>query len=124
MKHERSAPEDLHAAFQDAFNRQDVDALIGLYEPEAVLVLAGQSVHGRDAIRAAYEAVLAQRPLIDLQTLGVVRTGDLAMLRGRWAWHAAAPDGTVTRNEGRNVETARRQADGRWLFVIDDPGTA
>ena len=56
------------------------------------------------------------------QTLSVNRVGDLAMLHGKWIVHEAGPDHRQARREGRNTETARRQSDGRWLFVIDDPG--
>jgi ketosteroid isomerase-like protein len=61
------------------------------------------------------------RPTIDLQTLGVSRAAELAMLHGKWTLHATGPDGNLIRREGRNTETARRQPDGRWLFVIDNP---
>ena len=33
-------PESLHRAFQDAFNRHDLESIMGLYEPDAVLVRA------------------------------------------------------------------------------------
>jgi hypothetical protein len=39
------------------------------------------------------------------------------MLHGKWGRAATRQ----TSSEGRNAETARLQADGRWLFVIDDP---
>jgi ketosteroid isomerase-like protein len=61
------------------------------------------------------------RPTIDVQTLGVNRAGDLAMLHGKWILHATGPDGNQIHREGRNTETARLQPDGRWLFVIDNP---
>ena len=38
-------PQDIHDLFLDAFNRGDVEALVALYEPEALLVTAsGPSV--------------------------------------------------------------------------------
>ena len=121
MSGSATTPERLHAAFQDAFNRHDLDALAALYEPDAVLLLGGVRVQGTEAIRTAYETVLILRPIIEMRTVSATRAGDLALLRGQWTWRAAAPDGTIVSREGRNAETARRQADGRWLFVIDDP---
>lgn len=116
-------PEQLHIKFQDAFNRHDLDAIVALYEPGAVLVSAGGSVQGTEAIRDLYRAVFATRPTIDLRTLAVNRTGDLAMLHGTWRLNGIGADGGETPREGRNTEAARLQPDGRWLFVIDNPST-
>ena len=121
---ELHAPEHLHALFQAAFNRQDIDAIVALYEPTAVLVHAGTLARGTDDIRAVYRAVFTRRPRIELQTISVIRNGRLAMLRGEWVWRGAAPDGQPVHSEGRSVETVRLQPDGRWLFVIDDPGVS
>jgi ketosteroid isomerase-like protein len=51
-------PIDMHRLFAEAFNAPDLDALVALYEPEAVLVpQAGQRAAGRDAIREASPAL-------------------------------------------------------------------
>ncbi len=115
------SPEQLHRAFQDAFNRHDLEALVALYEPGAVLAGDSGPAQGTDAIRERYRHALATRPSIEVQTLGVTVNGDLAMLHGKWVLQAAGPDGTGVSLDGRNTETARRQPDGRWLFVIDNP---
>jgi uncharacterized protein (TIGR02246 family) len=115
------SPEQLHIRFRDAFNRHDLDSIVALYEPGAVLVRFDGPVQGTDAIRAAYRVSLSVRPTIDVQTLGVNRAGDLAMLHGKWILHVTGPDGNQIHREGRNTETARLQPDGRWLFVIDNP---
>ena len=118
------SPEELHIAFQDAFNRHDLDSILALYEPGAVLVSGGGTAQGTAAIRELYRGVLAARPAIELQTLGVVRAGDLAMLHGKWILQEATSDGSQLRREGGNTETARLQPDGRWLFVIESPYTS
>jgi len=115
------SPEHLHRAFQDAFNRHDLESIVALYEPGAVLAGTGGAARGLDAIRERYRGVLAMHPSIDVQTLGVNLAGNLAMLHGKWIMHETGPDGTRVRRDGRNTETARRQLDGRWLFVIDNP---
>jgi ketosteroid isomerase-like protein len=114
-------PEQLHINFQDAFNRHDLDSIVALYEPGAVLASVGGPVQGTDAIREAYRGVLAMRPTIELRTLGVNRARDLAMLHGKWILRGTGPDGDQICREGRNTETARLQPNGRWLFVIDNP---
>jgi uncharacterized protein (TIGR02246 family) len=114
-------PEQLHIDFQNAFNRNDLDSIVALYEPDAVLAGGEGPRRGRDAIREAYRSILEMSPTIGVQTLGMNRAGDLAMLHGKWVLHGIGPDGGKIRREGRNTETVRLQADGRWLFVIDNP---
>jgi len=115
------SPEQLHIQFQHVFNRHDLDSIVALYEPGAVLARPGGPVEGADAIREAYRSVLDTHPAIELRTLAVYRAGDRAMLHGKWVLHETGPDGARIRREGRNAETVRRQPDGRWLFAIDNP---
>lgn len=117
-------PIKLHAAFVAAFNAGDLEAMTALYEPEAVLASqpGAPVVSGVDAIREAYRGFFAMKPEIHLETLGVVEAGEgLALLHGQWSMKGTAPDGAEIRMEGRNTEVVRRQPDGRWLFVIDNP---
>jgi uncharacterized protein (TIGR02246 family) len=116
-----AAPEQLYRAFQDAFNRRDLESMVALYEPDAVLAGVDRAVRGTDAIRERYRDILARHPSIDVQTLNVDVAGDLAMLHGKWILTERGPDGIPVSRGGRNAEVARRQPDGRWLFVIDIP---
>jgi ketosteroid isomerase-like protein len=42
-----------------AFNLRDVEALISLYEPDAILMVDGKQVTGRENIRAAFHSMLS-----------------------------------------------------------------
>ena len=53
----------------------------------------------------------------ELRTAAVRTAGDLALLSNTWT--ATTPDGGAF--GGRTTEVVRRQPDGRWLVVIDDP---
>jgi uncharacterized protein (TIGR02246 family) len=117
-------PSEVHAVFVDAFNRGDVEALVALYEPNAVLVVSGQPVIGHEAIRQAYQRMLARQGLMELTTRSVLESGDgLAVLHGQWSLHFPAADGAMTSAEGLSTEVVRRQPDGTWLFVLDEPRT-
>ena len=104
-------PEDLNRMVLERLNAADVDGLVALYEPEAVLILPdGRRAEGAEAIRAAYTGLVADRPVFTPgRVLPAVRNGDLALTAVR------LPDGAVT------VEVARRQPDGTWRWVIDQP---
>jgi len=117
-------PAHIHALFLAAFNAGDIDTLVGLYEPDAVLVVNGQPVIGRQLIRNAYESILARRPRMTLETRSVVIFADnLAVLHGDWVLEAAPADATAKTTRGLSTEVARRQTDGSWRFVIDNPHT-
>lgn len=107
-------PQDL--ARQLVFREQagDVEGMATLYERDAILDIGdGHVVRGRDAIQAFYADLVATGRRFELaaQREAIVN-GDLALTSTRLS------DGTVT------AEVARRQADGTWLWAIDQPAIA
>ena len=117
-------PMEIHAAFEKAFNSGDLDGLVALYEKNAVFVAeASRTVTGHGAIREAYEGYLAMGPKMALQTVAAFESDGLALLHGRWSLKGTGPDGSEIRMTGRNSEVVRRQPDGTWLFIIDNPFT-
>jgi ketosteroid isomerase-like protein len=102
---------DLIRLIVERLNAGDVDGVVALYEPHAVLALPdGQVATGAEEIRHVYEQLLADKPTFapgaQRPTLGC---GDLALTSSRLA------SGVVT------AEVARRQPDGTWLWVLDRP---
>jgi uncharacterized protein (TIGR02246 family) len=117
-----TAPEQIHRLFEQAFNDGDLEALMGLYEPDAALVpQPGVTAEGGDAIRDALRWFLDRRGRITLETKLVVRVGDLAYLSNRWTLTGGTmPEGSAAELGATTAEVARRQADGTWLYVIDN----
>jgi ketosteroid isomerase-like protein len=111
-------PSEIHTFFLDAFNRGDVEDLVALYEPGAALVTRDGTVVGHDAIRDAYKTMLAGGARMELATRSVIQSGEVAVLHANWTYHRG---GTAT--PGLSTEVVRRQPDGPWLFVIDEPRT-
>ena len=115
-------PEQVHRLFQEAFNAGDAEALMALYEPEAVLVVqSGQTVAGADQVREALGGFLALKGTITLTTKDVVQGGDLALMAGRWSLSGTGPDGQPVTLGGVTAEVVRRGADGGWRYVLDNP---
>jgi len=112
-------PQDIHAHFLDAFNRGDVGALVALYEPGALLVTGRGTAVGHEAIREAYQHILDGGSRMELRTHVVLESGDgVAVLHAIWTYHRGKD--AVS---GLSTEVVRRQPDGSWLFVIDEPRT-
>jgi len=116
-----TSPEQLHRLFEEAFNAGDLDALLALYEPDAALIPEpGVVVHGVDQIGPALKGFLDVGGKMKLDTKEVVIVGDLAYLMNRWSLTATNEDGSPLEMGAVTAEVARRQADGSWLYVIDN----
>jgi uncharacterized protein (TIGR02246 family) len=117
------APEDTDRLFGERMNAGDVDGLVALYEPGATLVRQdGTPATGHAAIRAELAGILGVKPHVTMNVTKVLRGGgNVAVLYNDW--HATGTDrnGKRLTLSGRASEVVRRQPDGTWRFVIDDP---
>ena len=115
-------PEELDVLFANAINAGDIEGLIKLYEPGASLLPEpGQVVSGAKAIREALGGFLAMKPRIKLDGKKLAEAGDIALTTSKWVLEGIGANGEPVRIEGQSAEVARRQPDGTWLFVIDNP---
>ena len=116
-----TGPEEIHRQFEQSFNAGDLDGLLALYEPDAMLIpQPGVVVHGRDEIGAALQGFLDIGGQIELDTKLVDVVGDLAYLINRWSLTGMDSEGNPIKMGSLTAEVARRQADGSWLYVIDN----
>ena len=107
-------PNDLGRYFIERANAGDVDGLVALYEPNAMLAFPpGDLATGHAAIRKVCEQFVAAAPVLSpgRQHPALV-SGDLALTAS-----------TLTTGEA-TVEIARRQPDGSWLWAVDQPALA
>jgi uncharacterized protein (TIGR02246 family) len=115
-------PEAAIEQFAEALGRGDLDAVMELYEADAVFApQPGVVVAGSDAIRVAVGEFLALRPQMTGRIEKVLRAGDTALVQNAWSLEGTAPDGAPVRLGGTSADVVRRQADGSWLVAIDDP---
>jgi uncharacterized protein (TIGR02246 family) len=115
-------PEESSALFTAAVNAGDLDALLALYEPDAVSVPpTGEDPVSGDGRRAMFEGMAALQPTLDLRVSRSLEAGDIALVTGKWTMKATAPDGSSLEMEGAYADVLRRQSDGTWKFVVDNP---
>lgn len=108
--------------FVDAVNRGDLEAALRHYEPEATLVVQpGVVATGHAELREALSQLLALRPTLSSAACTTLVAADMALHHMHWALAGTAPDGTAVQQEGRSADVLRRQADGSWRIVIDNP---
>ena len=113
-------PKDMNAAFAAAFNSGDIEQLLALYEPDAVLApQPGLRAVGLEAIREALLRLLGLGGTMRSENLYCLRSGDIALLQGSWTLSTADREGEPVELASRTAEVVRRQPDGSWLYVAD-----
>jgi len=105
-------PEDLTRLFVECANEGDAAGIAALYEEHAVMAYPpGSTTVGREAIRALWEKVLANAPRFEQEPpLPTLVSGDIALT-------STPPKDSA----GARAQVARRQADGTWLRLLDQP---
>lgn len=116
------APADVHRAYESAVNAGNPDALLALYDNDAVLVgESGAEAIGRDAIRVALLELFAIDGHMRIETLAAVEAGDIALLKSHWELEGTAPDGSHVALSSNGSEVVRCDPNGRWKFITDHP---
>ncbi|MGW6832118.1 YybH family protein [Streptomyces sp. NPDC054949] len=115
-----SRPEEMHATFAKAMQDHDVDALLDLFEPNAITALPdGTQLTGADARRDMFTGLLtAGTGMVGTQRTALI-ADEIALTSTTYtipANKAGAAPTTVT-----TAEVSRRQPDGSWRVVIDAP---
>ena len=117
-------PEDPDRMIAEALSAGDLDGAVALYEPEAVLVTGPEEdmvARGSDAIRRFFSDFIAAKPNARTEVDLTIQVGDIAITGCNWVFEATGPDGSPVNVSGKSVEIVRRQPDGTWRYVIDNP---
>ena len=118
----RETPEQVLKSIVDGINTGNLDALTPLYEPEAAFATQpGSLAYGLPGVRSSLAAFIAMQGTLDLNVTRVLEASDLALVVGMWSFTGTGPDGERVKLTGRNADVLRRQSDGTWRFVIDNP---
>jgi uncharacterized protein (TIGR02246 family) len=123
MTNSATSPEACDRLFGEHVNAGDLEALLELYEPGCSLVRRDGSVaRGHAEIRQVFERLLAMQAKMSTEIVKVVQSGEeLAMVYNDWRMSGRRPDSQPVEASGKAIEVVRRQPDGTWRFILDDP---
>ena len=117
-----ATPEQVLESIVVGINSGDLESLIPLYESDAAFATEpGSLAHGTPGVSEALMGFISMQGKLDLEVTRVLEVDDLALVIGVWSFEGTGPDGEPVQLAARNADVLRRQADGTWRFVIDNP---
>ncbi len=115
-------PGQVLEAVVEGINTGNYELLMSLYETEAAFATRpGSLAHGLGGIREALGGFVSMKGRLDLEVTRVLEVDDLALVIGVWSFNGTGSDGEPVKLAAKNADVLRRQADGSWRFVIDNP---
>jgi uncharacterized protein (TIGR02246 family) len=105
-----------------AFQNKDIEGVLATYEQNAVVMFEPQQpVVGKERIREAFNEFVGLNPHYTFSSHEVYISGDIATHIAPWTMTGQLPDGTKIEQSGLSVAVLRKQNDGTWLMIQDNP---
>jgi ketosteroid isomerase-like protein len=117
-----TTPEEVLKSIVEGINTGNLDSLMPLYESDAAFAAQpGNLAHGLAGIRECLNGFIAMKGKLDLKVTRVLEANGLALVLGEWSFAGTGSDGKPVKLASKSADVLRRQADGSWRFVIDNP---
>ena len=117
-------PEECDLLLFQIIETGDLDAAVALYEPDAIFVVSpDRVVTGHAAIREVLQDMIAAGATGKLDEVTAVSgaDGSVAFTRAKGSSTRPGPDGKPVTTRFHSIEVVRKQQDGTWRIIIDDP---
>lgn len=105
-----------------AFHAGDIDGVMNSYEDVATVVFEPAApISDPAVIKSMFQGAFSLNPEFTYSGHEVYVAGDIAIHFAPWTMTGTMPDGKPVEQSGLSVAVLRRQSDGQWLMVIDNP---
>ncbi len=81
----------------------------------------GQVVEDLKNIRQSLQSFIEMKSKLEAKVKRVLQANDLTLLITEWSINGTKPEGKSINLTGRGTVVLRRQSDGNWLIVIENP---
>ena len=113
-------PEDAVELLDKAFNEGDLATVLSFYEDNAVVITEpGKSARGKEELKDFFEGIMQAGSSAKQLKTHVIEADGIALFLSRWTLEvkdASVPSRTFTA-----TTIFRRQQDGGWKVLIDNP---
>ncbi len=111
-------PEQVGTMFMEYLEAGDIEGLVSLYEPNAIFVpTPGTHLVGTAPIRKGLQQLIDTGARLKLELRDIRQVDDVALVSNTATLTGVGPDPVVS----TTTEILRRQPDGGWAHVVDDP---
>ena len=115
-------PEDVLDLQVKEFNKGNISFLMTRYENGTCFASnPRQVVEDLKNIRQSLQSFIDMRSKLEGKVKRVLQANDLTLLITEWSINGTRPDGKSINLTGRGTVILRRQSDGNWLMVIENP---
>ncbi|WP_158655180.1 YybH family protein [Flavivirga eckloniae] len=105
-----------------AFQNKKIDEVMACYEPNAVVVFEPElPISDTNVLKEMFTKMSMLNPIFTYSGHEVFITGNIATHITPWKMTAKAPDGTDIKESGLSIAVLRKQDDGTWLMILDNP---
>src|SRR4029078_3639279 len=118
----KTTPEEVLNSIVEGINTGNIDSLMTLYESGACFAAQpGQLAKSPESVRQCLLNFIDLKGNLDLKVKRVLQASDLALVTTEWSFSGTGPDGSPVNIASKSADVLRRQDDGTWKFVIDNP---
>ena len=106
-----------------AFHQSDINGVMSSYEERAAVMFeVGKSISDKHTLQQMFSNAFQLKPHFTYpKGHEVYIANDLALHIAPWLMQGKAPDGSDIEQQGLSVAVLRKQHNGEWRIVLDNP---
>ncbi len=118
-----NTPEHAVELLDRAFNEGDLETVLSFYEEGAALIVAApvRLLKGTAELRDFFKRAMSAGMVAKQIKTRVIEADGVALFLSRWSLAPQNPESTEPTRTFHATSVFRRQTDGRWKLLLDNP---